>query len=127
MLQTVSGKQIKKILIVEDEADMCLLLNIMLKKDVLEIEHVRTLAAAKQFLKNETPSLIVLDNKLPDGLGLDFINFLRGEYPGIKILMISGYRAATVRDVALFSGADGFLEKPFTKEQVFSSVEALLN
>jgi DNA-binding response OmpR family regulator len=127
MLNSTTNVQPKKILIVEDEGDMCLLLNIMLKKDEIDLEHVRSLAAAKEYLAGENPHLILLDNKLPDGFGVDFINYIRSNHPEIKILMISGFHASAVKDVALFAGADGFLEKPFSREQVYSSVQALLN
>ncbi|MBO9660111.1 MAG: response regulator [Chitinophagaceae bacterium] len=127
MLNPTTDSQPKKILIIEDEGDMCLLLNIMLKKDEIDLEHVRSLSAAKEYLAEQNPHLILLDNKLPDGFGVDFINYIRGNYPDIKILMISGFHASAVKDVALFAGADGFLEKPFSREQVYSSVQALLN
>src|SRR5690242_2999089 len=116
----------KKILIVEDEGDMCLLLNIMLQKNKTDIEHVNTLSAADEFLRKEPPDLVILDNKLPDGLGIDFIRFIKRTYPAIKIIMISGF-AISVKDVALFNGADIFLEKPFTKDQLYKSVEELIN
>jgi two-component system, OmpR family, response regulator len=127
MTATTTTLPLKKILIIEDEGDICLLLNIMLKKDEIDLEHVRTLSAAKDYLAAEQPSLILLDNKLPDGFGVDFINYIRQHHPQIKILMISGFHASAVKDVALFAGADGFLEKPFTREQVYTSVQALLN
>lgn len=127
MSTPTTATQLKKILIIEDEGDICLLLNIMLKRDEIDLEHVRTIAAAKEFLKEERPSLVLLDNKLPDGFGVDFIDYIRNNYPNIKILMISGFQASAVKDVALFAGADGFLEKPFTKQQVYDSVQALLN
>ncbi len=127
MLNSTTDLQPKKILIIEDEGDMCLLLNIMLKKDEIDLEHVRSLSAAKEYLAEHNPHLILLDNKLPDGFGVDFINYLRSHHPDIKILMISGFHASAVKDVALFAGADGFLEKPFSREQVYSSVQALLN
>ncbi|MCG2613264.1 response regulator [Terrimonas sp. NA20] len=127
MLNSTTTVESKKILIIEDEGDICLLLNIMLKKDEIDLEHVRSLAAAKEYLAEEKPHLILLDNKLPDGFGVDFINYIRSNHPDIKILMISGFHASAVKDVALFAGADGFLEKPFSREQVYSSVQALLN
>lgn len=127
MSNTAASVTPRKILIIEDEGDICLLLNIMLKKDEIDLEHVRTIAGAKEFLVNETPDLILLDNKLPDGFGVDLINYIRFNYPQIKILMISGFKPSAVKEVALFAGADGFLEKPFTREQVYSSVQALLN
>ncbi|RYY97289.1 MAG: response regulator, partial [Chitinophagaceae bacterium] len=101
----------KKVLIIEDEGDMCLLLNIMLAGRSMELEHVKGLAAAEEFLQKETPSLVLLDNKLPDGFGLDFLPFLKKNYPGVKIIMISGYDGAA-KDAALEAGAHIYLEKP---------------
>ena len=116
----------KKILIVEDEGDMCLLLNILLNGKEMELDHVKNLSAAEEYLQTEQPSVIILDNKLPDGFGLDLIPFLKKQYPAIKIIMISGFDAAA-RDVALESGADVFLQKPFTKDQLWQSVKTLTN
>ena len=116
----------KKILIVEDESDLCFLLELMLEKDHTSVEHVKSLAAARNYLKNENPDLILLDNRLPDGLGVDFIPFLKTNYPGVRIVMISG-KDQSAKDIALENGADIFLPKPFTKNQLHQSVESLLN
>lgn len=123
---TVQKTAAKKVLIVEDEGDMCLILNIMLTGKEMELDHVKSLAAAKQYLDNEQPSVVILDNKLPDGMGIDFIKFIKQKHPDVKIVMISGY-SGVVKDVALDSGADKFLEKPFTKENLYKSVKELLN
>lgn len=116
----------KKVLIIEDEGDMCLLMNIMLNDDETELEHVKSLEAAQNFLQEQQPTAVILDNKLPDGFGVDFINYIKKNYPSIKIGMVSGF-TNSVKDVALESGADFFLEKPFTKEQLYKSVKTLLN
>lgn len=118
--------KIKKVLIIEDEGDMCLLLNILLNGKEMELDHVKTLAAAEEYLKKEQPSVILLDNKLPDGFGVDFISFIKKNYPSIKIIMISGYDGS-VKDVALDNGADIFLEKPFTRDQLYQSIKGLMN
>ena len=118
--------KLKKVLIVEDEGDMCLLLNILLTGKEMELDHVKNLSAAEKYLQNEQPSVIILDNKLPDGFGLDLIPFLKKKYPSIKIIMISGFDASA-KDVALESGADVFLVKPFTKDQLYQSIRTLLN
>ena len=123
---TLESKKTKKVLIIEDESDMCLLLNIMLNDDDVEVDHVKNLKAGKEYLGAEKPSVIILDNKLPDGFGVDFISFIKANYPSIKIIMISGYDASA-EDVAIHNGADVFLQKPFTKEQLFKSVRGLLN
>lgn len=116
----------QKILIIEDEGEMCLVLNILLSDEDFELEHVKNLNAADAYLRENKPSLIILDNKLPDGYGIDYISFLKKNYPSIKIIMMTGYDASA-KDVALENGADIFLEKPFTKQQLFDSVKSLLN
>ena len=119
-------KTAKKVLIVEDEGDMCLLLNIILNGKDMELDHVNNLVAAEEYLQQEQPSVIILDNKLPDGYGVDFISYLKQKYPSIKIIMISGFDASA-KDVALENGADVYLEKPFTKDQLYNSILGLLN
>lgn len=123
---TAESLTTKKALIIEDESDMCLLLNIMLSGNEVELDHVKNLAAAKEYLKNENPSVVILDNKLPDGYGIDFISFIKNNYPSVKIIMISGFDASA-EDVALNNGAEIFLQKPFTKTQLYSSMMSLLN
>jgi DNA-binding response OmpR family regulator len=125
MENETTGNKTKKILIVEDEGEMCLLLNIYLHGKEMEMDHVTTLLEAEEYLKNKQPSVIILDNKLPDGFGVDFISFIKQKYPSIKIVMISGL--ATAKDVALNNGADIFLEKPFTREQLYQSILSLVN
>lgn len=121
---TLQNQKVKKILIIEDEGDMCLLLNIILNGKDMELEHVKNLAAAEEFLKKENPAVVILDNKLPDGFGIDFIAHIKKNYPAIKIIMISGYDGAA-RDVAIENGADVYLEKPFTREQLYQSIREL--
>lgn len=123
---TSEKKQPKRVLIVEDEGDMCLLLNILLTGEDLELDHVKNLAAAADYLKDEQPAVIILDNKLPDGFGVDLIPEIKKAYPSLKIIMISGFDKA-VKDVALESGADVYLEKPFKRDQLFQAIMGLVN
>ena len=115
----------KKVLIIEDEGDMCLLLNLILDGEDFDLDHVQNLLAADEYLQKESPAIIILDNKLPDGFGIDFITYIKQKYPAIKIIMISGFDAAA-KDVALENGADIYLEKPFTRAQIYQSIETLL-
>src|SRR5438309_4603395 len=92
MTKTTSNPaKTKKVLIIEDEGDMCLLLNIILAGKELELDHVKSLAAAQDYLQQEQPAVVLLDNKLPDGYGIDFISVLKESYPAVKIVMISGF------------------------------------
>lgn len=122
---TLTKAKAKKVLIVEDEGDMCLLLNILLDSEEMKLDHVQSLLAADEYLQKEQPSVIILDNKLPDGFGIDFISYLKKKYPSIKIIMISGFDASA-KDVAMENGADVFLEKPFTRAQLYESIKGLL-
>jgi two-component system, OmpR family, response regulator len=124
--KNTSSANLKKVLIIEDEGDMCLLLNIMLNGTEMDLDHVKTLASAEEYLQNGSPSVVILDNKLPDGYGLDFIPFLKNNHPTSKIIMISGYDASA-EDAALESGANIFLEKPFTRDQLYQAIKTLLD
>lgn len=126
MSTTLHQAKPTRILIIEDEGDMCLLLNIMLDGKGMELDHVKTLAAAEEYLQKEHPSVVILDNRLPDGFGIDFIPKLKQNYPAIKVIAISGIDGAA-RDVALENGAEVFLEKPFTRGQMFEAITKLLN
>lgn len=109
----------KKILVVEDQGEIGLILDMILNEKDLELDYVTTLLDADEYLETHQPPLIILDNQLPDGYGVDFISYIRKKQPGIRIIMISGF--AAVRDVALENGADVFFEKPFSLE-AFSEV-----
>ena len=125
-LTVVGKKTAKKILIIEDEGEMCLLLNIILDDKNMELDHVKDLEHAREYLKNQKPSIVILDNKLPDGFGVDFITYIRTHCPGVRIIMISGF-GASAKDIAMANGADVFMEKPFSKDQLYQSIEGLMN
>ncbi|MFT3910020.1 MAG: response regulator [Ferruginibacter sp.] len=127
MTATKLPKELNKdILIIEDEGDVCFLLNVILKEKQINLEHVNTLSQAKVFLSEKVPSLVFLDNSLPDGRGTDFIEYIKSNYPSVKIIMITAYHSAAERERAIKHGADMFLEKPFTRNQVYNAVHELL-
>ncbi len=117
-------KTTKKVLVIEDEGEIGLLLNIILNENDFELDYVKDLSSADEYLQKEQPSVIILDNKLPDGFGVDFISYIKKKYAAIKIIMISGF--ASARDVALANGADMFFEKPFSKDELNNSLNKLV-
>ena len=127
MTNTVKTKPngVKRVLVVEDEGQMSLVLDMVLREKEYEVDYAPDLLTADEYLEKEHPSLILLDNKLPDGYGVDFISYVRKKYPSIPIIMISGFSAA--RDVALHNGADMFFEKPFPLEEFYQAVDRLAN
>jgi two-component system OmpR family response regulator len=121
----INPKHLFKLLIIEDEGDMCLVLEMILNKEEMSIDHVKRIAAATEYLQTTIPDLILLDNRLPDGLGIDLIPYLKRFHPGVKILMISAKDGA-LKDLAIHNGADMFLQKPFTRVELVSAVDELL-
>ena len=117
-------KRAKKMLVVEDQGETCLILDLILSDRKFELDYVNNLLDADEYLSKNKPSMIILDNKLPDGFGVDFISYVKKKYPKIKIIMISGF--STARDVALENGADAFLDKPFSMENVNDTIDRVL-
>src|SRR5689334_15603726 len=111
----------KKVLIVEDEGEMCLLLNILLHGEKMELDHVQNISRAKEYLEKHSPSVVILDNKLPDGWGIDFISYIKENYPDIRIIMMSGYDL-TPEDSPKIEGAEIFLKKPFSRDLLYNSI-----
>ncbi|HQV54576.1 MAG: response regulator [Chitinophagaceae bacterium] len=114
----------KKVLVVEDDGEMGLVLDMILSGKNIHLDYVDCLLSAEEYLKEQEPAVILLDNQLPDGLGVDFISYLKKKYPAIKIIMISGLGSA--RDVALENGAEMFFEKPFALEEFDKALSSLL-
>ena len=117
--------KMKQLLVVEDEGELSLALNLVLSGRELEMDYVNTLLAADEYLQKNQPSIILLDNKLPDGYGVDFISYLKKKYPSVRIIMISGFGSA--KDVAMANGADLFIEKPFSMNEVNEAIDKLLS
>ena len=116
-----------KALIIDDETDICYLLSRLLKHKNLETAFVNSLADANKALKNERPELIFLDNHLPDGLGLNYIPYIKKNYPDAKIIMITAHDSGDDRAKALENGADVFIGKPFSSDIIYKTVDAFSN
>ena len=67
----------KKMLVVEDQGEMCLILDLILSERKFKSDYVSNLLDADEYLQKNIPSLIFLDNKLPDGYGVDLFLMLR--------------------------------------------------
>ena len=90
-------KLAKKMLVVEDQGETCLLLDLILSDRKFEIDYVNNLLDADEYLQKNKPSMIILDNKLPDGYGVDFISYVKEKYPKIKIIMIPSQKLGIER------------------------------
>ncbi|SRR6266498_4787045 len=116
-----------KALIVDDEVDVCYLLSSILNCKNLQASYVNSISEAKMVLMEDNPSIIFLDNHLPDGFGLNFIEEIKRLHPHVKIVMITAHDTNNDRDKAYLKGVDFFIGKPFTREAIFRTLESLMN
>jgi two-component system OmpR family response regulator len=115
-----------KVLIVDDELDICYLLSGMLRQRNFQTGFVNSISEAATALQTNAPSLLFLDNHLPDGFGLEFIPFVKKNYPEIKIIMITAHDGAVERKKAYDGGVDLFIAKPLTRKMINDAIDKLL-
>jgi two-component system, OmpR family, response regulator len=116
-----------KALIIDDEIDICYLLSGILRNKNIQSNYVNSISEAKLALKINVPHIIFLDNHLPDGMGVSFINDIKKSNPNIKVVMITAYDTPLDRRKALAEGADFFIAKPFSRDTIFQTVEQLVH
>ena len=116
-----------KALIVDDEIDVCYLLSSILKHKNLQASYVNSISEAKRVLQEGHHSIVFLDNHLPDGFGMNFIEEIRKLDPDVKIVMITAHDTNHDKDRAYELGVDQFIGKPFTRETIFNAIERLVN
>jgi DNA-binding response OmpR family regulator len=100
----------KRVLIIDDEEELCLLLGAFLRKRNARVDYALTLREGLAKVAQAHPDLILLDNNLPDGIGLDQIEAIRQQERGVRVVMMSAMN--NLKDKALAAGAEAFLEKP---------------
>jgi two-component system, OmpR family, response regulator len=113
----------EKILIVDDEVDICYFLSINLTKNNFSTSYVNTISEAKKAITREFPAILLLDNHLPDGFGVDFALEVKLINPDVKIVMITAHDTPTDRKIAERNGVDFFLAKPFLINDVYKAIE----
>lgn len=116
-----------KALIIDDEVDICYLLGGLLLNKNMQSNYANSLAEAKLALEKNHPEIIFLDNHLPDGRGVDFVQHIKKNYPEAKLVMITAYDTAADRSNALSKGVDYFVAKPFSREKIYQTLDQLQN
>jgi len=119
--------EMENVLIVDDEVDICYFLKRNLDRKDYTTTFVNTLKEALKLMENHRPNVVLLDNHLPDGLGLDFAEQVKRNYPDIKIVMITAHDTPIDRFSANKNGVDYFLSKPFMMKEVYSALDAVIN
>ncbi|HWU27086.1 MAG TPA: response regulator transcription factor [Rhizomicrobium sp.] len=115
-----------RLLVVEDHADLSVLLLDALDRAGLVADRAGTLGEAHDALTKERYAAIILDLGLPDGDGLSVVQSLRSAGDSTPILILSARGGVTDRIKGIELGADDYLAKPFAFEELVARIRALL-
>ena len=112
-----------KILVIDDELVICSGCRMILSDLGHTVDTCNTCKEGLDAIRKRDYHLVLLDMKLPDSDGMEILKTVRIEKSGIFIIVMTGY--ATIRSVvsAMRIGAFDYLPKPFTDEELISSVE----
>ncbi|MGA0558211.1 response regulator [Larkinella sp. VNQ87] len=113
----------KKVLIVDDEADICLLLSGLLKRLGYQPTCANFLEEGRQRLAQQSYDAVFLDLSLPDGVGFELLSHIRLSEPDTKVIMISAFDGIAERKRALQEGADYFIGKPFNRNTIEQALQ----
>jgi DNA-binding response OmpR family regulator len=120
----------RQVWVVDDDEEMTEAIGLMLNMLDCEVTSFHSArSAAQKLLTAKIPDLLILDINLPEVSGLDFLEFLRRrhEWKELPIVMFSSESADSTVDKALQLGADAYLMKPATIEELERAMEASIH
>ncbi len=118
-----------RILVIDDSPTIVALLKRMLQQNHYDVRVAYDGESGLEIARREVPNLIFLDIVLPGIDGFSALRTLRRDplTKDVPIIMISGNAQATEQFYVQRIGADDFMKKPFSRPEVFSRIEALLD
>ncbi|EJZ58279.1 CheY [Pseudomonas fluorescens R124] len=119
------SESLPRVLIIEDEKEIRRFVRMALQAEGLEVHEADTFHRGLVDAGTRRPDLIVLDLGLPDGDGIDLIRDVRNWSP-VPIIVLSARGAESDKILALDTGADDYLVKPFGTGELLARVRALL-
>ena len=102
----------KHVLIIDDEPDICELIEITLSRMGLNSRSAKNLSDALQLVDNEHFDLCLTDMRLPDGDGIEMVRYVQQKHPEIPIAVITAHGNMELAVNALKAGAFDFVSKP---------------
>ena len=115
----------KKILIIDDDIDLSMLIMDMLEDKGYDATLAGTLDAAYELLEKEQFHLILLDINLPDGTGFEFCKELR-RVSTVPVIFASARTSEDDKVTGLDMGGDDYIPKPYSLKELMSRINALL-
>lgn len=122
-VQLEEMKAIRKVLMIDDEREICVLLCALLKRTGAQCRFAHSLEQGRDMLQDGNYDAVFLDVHLPDGLGYDLIPNIKTAAPGTTCIAMSAIEGEGARAQEL--GADTFIPKPFDRASIFDRLREL--
>jgi len=116
-----------KILIIDDEKEMCWALEKSLQKDGLEVFTATDGTEGLKFFLNQKIDLVLLDIKIREISGLVILEQIRARDTETPVLVMTGYSTMDMALEAMGKGATGYLTKPLKMSNLRETVKKLLS
>jgi DNA-binding NtrC family response regulator len=115
------------ILIVDDSPETVEMLERNLKSEGYEVITASGVAEAIKTLDDVIADLVITDYKMPKNSGMDLVRYVRENLRNTEVMMITGYATVEGAVEAIKAGAEEYLTKPFTDEELFAAVRQVLD
>ncbi|MBI2988971.1 MAG: sigma-54-dependent Fis family transcriptional regulator [Deltaproteobacteria bacterium] len=117
----------KKVLIVEDELDMALNYERILRDSGMKSLICAEPREAIRLVSLEKPDIVLCDLRMPGIDGMELLQKIKAEWPELPVIMITGYATIDVAVEAMRKGAYDFLAKPFPPDELLLKVERVFD
>jgi DNA-binding NtrC family response regulator len=114
-----------KMLIIDDEMDLTDMMRILLKDSDIGISQSLTLKQGKTLWEEEFPHIVLLDNNLPDGLGLEMVEANNHLLANCKVIMVTADEKARMKKRAVDAGIHHFIQKPFNLKVIREIIKSI--
>ncbi|TVR95054.1 MAG: response regulator, partial [Wenzhouxiangellaceae bacterium] len=117
----------KKILIADDEPNIVISLEYLMKREGFEVLIARDGEEALTLIEAERPDLVLLDAMMPKKTGFEVLQAVGARKPGLKIIMLTAKGRDTDIEKGRALGADDYVIKPFSTRELVERVRGLLD
>jgi two-component system response regulator HydG len=116
----------KKIVVVDDEADICFLLKRFLSKNDFIVETAQTGKEGLALIESVSPDLVMTDFRLGDITGTELLTAIKVKRPHVPVLIITGYSDIKVAVNVMKLGAYDYITKPLFPDEILVTVKKAL-
>ncbi len=117
----------KMILIVDDDINLCVMLQKWLVKNGYDAIYASSIEGAKKMIEEGHPNLLISDLRLPDGDGIMLLHWINDNKLALPVILMTGYGEVSIAVSAMKLGAKDFLEKPVVPSLLKEKIDNILN